>query len=211
MKRTLLYSVTLMLIASISLSSCSQNGDYQNKEAHNMQAFYFMDFSRDLINMADIEVTYRLADSHVVIDTLTSDQMESFMIHQETIEQNDSNGVLQSIVREDSTILYWQPDVMEFDSIPARISISVRILPKPLNEVNKDSRYKLYLWYGLSVAEDGHNWKTRDAITLLDWVDVHGSNVGKAIDIANDDRTTLDCTTQRVGPNPDDVKTVRTK
>ena len=80
MKRTLLYSVTLMLIASISLSSCNQNGDYQNKEAHNMQAFYFMDFSRDLINMADIEVTYRLADSHVVIDTLTSDQMESFMI-----------------------------------------------------------------------------------------------------------------------------------
>lgn len=211
MKRTLLYSVTLLLIASISLSSCNQNGDYQNKEAHKMQAFYFMDFSRDLINMADIEVTYRLADSHVVIDTLTSDHMESFMIHQETIEQNDSNGVLQRVVREDSTILYWQPDVMEFDSIPARISISVRILPKPLNEVNKDSRYKLYLWYGLSVAEDGHNWKTRDAITLLDWVDVHGSNVGKAIDIANDDRTILDCTTQRVGPNPDDVKTVRTK
>lgn len=211
MKRTLLYSVTLMLIASISLSSCNQNDNYQNKEAHNMKAFYFMDFSRDLINMADIEVTYRLADSHVVIDTLTCDQMESFMIHQETIEQNDSNGVLQSVVREDSTILYWQPDVMEFDSIPARISISVRILPKPLNEVNKDSRYKLYLWYGLSVAEDGHNWKTSDAITLLDWVDVHGNNVGKAIDIANDDRTTLDCTTHRVGPNPDDIKTVRTK
>ena len=187
-----------MLIASISLSSCNQNDDYQNKEA---QAFYFMDFSRDLITMADIEITYRLADGHVVIDTLTSDQMESFMIHQETIEQNDSNGVLQSVVREDSTILYWQPDVMEFDSIPARISMSVRYLPKPYNEECKDTRYNLYNRYGFSVAEEKKDvYSFSKEITRINWNSVRGSNVAKALDIANDNPGTLDYTTRRVEP-----------
>ncbi len=210
MKRTLLYIATAAVIATTVFTSCGP--DKTKREAHKMAAGYFMDFSRDLINLADIEVTYRNADGQIVIDTITSNQIDTFSTGARTVIMPDSNGVEQpGAIEEDTSVLTWPGVTMEFDSIPTRVSISVRILPKPLNEVNKDNRYYLYLWYGLSVAEDGFYWKTRDAVTLLDWVDVHGSNVGKAIDIANDDRTTLDCTTQRVGPNPDDVKTVRTK
>ena len=176
-----------------------------------MSAGYFMYFSRDLINLADIEVTYRNADGQIVIDTITSNQTDTFQPHWKTVKMPpDSSGVEQpDVIEDDSTILVWPGVAMEFDSIPTRVSFSVRILPKPFNEDCKDNRYKLYLLYGLSVAEDSHDWHAWQN-TLLDWVDVRGSNVGKAIDIANDNNTTLDFTTQRMGSNPNEVETVKT-
>ena len=216
MKRTLLYIAALAVMATTTFTSCVS--DYSEKrEAYNLPVIFSMDFSADLINMADIEIVYTGADGTNIYDTITSEMMDSFTVGAKVVPQQPDSitGALQpDIMEDDSTKLMWQQYVV-MKSIPAEMNMSVRFLPKPCSEQDKDRTYYLYDKIHITVADSKHNgkdvYKIYNEATCLDWSGVRGSNVEKAISIANNAPVSIFCKTVRSSLNPDRLMTISYK
>ena len=76
MKQTILFLAILVALTGTSLTSCKQSTKQQKREAFKQMVGYNMYFSRDLIDVADIVVTYTDSTGLDATDTLTFDKID---------------------------------------------------------------------------------------------------------------------------------------
>lgn len=207
MKQTILFLAILVALTGTSLTSCKQSTKQQKREAFKQMVGYNMYFSRDLIDVADIVVTYTDSTGLDATDTLTFDKIEKYMVLIENNWDFDPDSVYEQVI--DSVNLLWSAPLVVMDSLPARIALKVHFLPKPCSEQNKDTRYILDCYLQIAAPIKGSNWDFREETNVLKMLNVRGSNVAKALDIVNCDPVVMDYTISRKSPNSTEREIVK--
>ena len=230
--------IALMMMATVAFTSCEVNekvatddtASYEStvkqekeaKEAYQESIDYALTLPIELFEVADVEVTYAGKRGTLVTETVTRDQTVPIW-EAGACKYIESDADLHEST--DTAKVVWQTSVMA-DSIPARIFISARALPKPVKKEHKDKRYNLvaYMGYlydtGVEVDKE-HDPDPNDNFVphvrmgkqdcFLVCIDVSGSKIDTFIDIANDKPQSLDFTVRREKPGSKRLKDFKNK
>ena len=110
MKKSI-FNITLILVAIMALTSCVQNNKKQQtpKEVK-LQYEYNMFCPSEILEFADIEITYADGDGTLISDTITSEQIE--------VSSSDSGSMVDFHTN------------IKINVVPTRLYLTFRYLPK---------------------------------------------------------------------------------
>lgn len=112
--KKLIINPTLMLIAMMALTACVQSNQQEKRQTSpkkvKLQYEYNMFCPSDILEFADIEVTYSDGNGNLVADTISSGQQE--------VPNSDSGSTVD-----------WHTNI-KIDVVPTRVYLSFRYLPK---------------------------------------------------------------------------------
>ena len=198
MKTTLLYITTLAILASAALTSCDKNVHY-NLDSKMLDFHFALRCSREMMEVADIEVTYADSVGKIITDTITIDKMDVLNEHHEYVDGTKYD---------DTTSMVIWTYILRIDSIPTRLYITPRFLPKPISEENKDRMYSLQCEVNFQCMS-GAFYSYRKADFPLERV--RGSKIKPLFDIVNEEPMTLDYTLQPKRTEPGNYELVENK
>ena len=187
------------VVACGAFTSCEQNNNQGPEHVDSVKYLYSVEYSQELMDYVDIEITYANSKGELITDTLTKDSMLSVMLRFE-----DFDGYARDTTRRSA---YWDKKI-NIDTIPARLYLKSRYLMKPdiivdsdimipfLSEIEMQSRW----WESDSTAsfKDYSGWEYMKCDPIHS---VRGSKLKAYIDLVNEQPPTLDYTLRR---NPND-------
>ena len=198
MKPTLLYIAASGVVACAVFTSCEQNNNQGPEHVDSLKYLYSVEYSQELMDYVDIEITYANGKGELITDTLTKDSMQSILLRFE-----DFDGYARDTTRRSA---YWDK-MINIDTIPARLYLKSRYLMKPdiivdndimihfLSEIEMQSRW----WESDSTASfKDYGWEYMKCDPIHS---VRGSKLKAYIDLVNEQPPTLDYTLRR---DPDD-------
>ena len=119
MKTTLLYINMFLVLATVAFTACvPSTRNKQNQQTPKnvkLHCQYAMYCSGEILDFADIEITYSDSNGKLVTDTITSERKEE----------------------ESQSLVEWHID-LGINTVPARLFMSSRYLPKPGSDVDND-------------------------------------------------------------------------
>ena len=194
MKPTLLYIAALGVVACAVFTSCEQNNNQEPEHVDSQGYIYLVNYSQELMDYVDIEITYANSKGELITDTLTKDSMQSIVL-----PYPDFDGLATDTTRRSAT---WNK-VICIDNIPARLYLKSRYLMKPGIIVDKDIMIPI-----LSDMQMQSRWWESDSTASFKsygWVSmkcdpihsVRGSKLKAYIDLVNEQPPTLDYTLRR--------------
>ena len=194
MKPTLLYIAALGVVACAVFTSCEQNNNQGPEHVDSLKYLYSVEYSQELMDYVDIEITYANNRGELITDTLTKDSMQSIVLQFE-----DFDGYARDTTRRSA---YWDK-MINIDTIPARLYLKSRYLMKPdiivdndimihfLSEIEMQSRW----WESDSTASfKDYGWEYMKCDPIHS---VRGSKLKAYIDLVNEQPPTLDYTLRR--------------
>ena len=197
MKPTLLYIAALGVVACAVFTSCEQNNNQGPEHVDSLKYLYSVEYSQELMDYVDIEITYANGKGELITDTLTKDSMQSILLRFE-----DFDGYARDTTRRSA---YWDK-MINIDTIPARLYLKSRYLMKPdiivdndimihfLSEIEMQSRW----WESDSTASfKDYGWEYMKCDPIHS---VRGSKLKAYIYLVNEQPPTLDYTLRR-NPN----------
>ena len=198
MKPTLLYIAALGVVACAVFTSCEQNNNQGPEHVDSLKYMYSVEYSQELMDYVDIEITYANNRGELITDTLTKDSMQSIVLQFE-----DFDGYARDTTRRSA---FWNK-VIYIDTIPARLYLKSRYLMKPGIIVDKDIMIPILSdmqiqsrwWESDSTASfKDYGWEYMKCDPIHS---VRGSKLKAYIDLVNEQPPTLDYTLRR---DPDD-------
>ena len=194
MKPTLLYIAALGVVACAVFTSCEQNNNQGPEHVDSLKYLYSVEYSQELMDYVDIEITYANGKGELITDTLTKDSMQSILLRFE-----DFDGYARDTTRRSA---YWDK-MINIDTIPVRLYLKSRYLMKPdiivdndimihfLSEIEMQSRW----WESDSTASfKDYGWEYMKCDPIHS---VRGSKLKAYIDLVNEQPPTLDYTLRR--------------
>ena len=194
MKPTLLYIAALGVVACAVFTSCEKNNNQGPEHVDSLKYLYSVEYSQELMDYVDIEITYANGKGELITDTLTKDSMQSILLRFE-----DFDGYARDTTRRSA---YWDK-MINIDTIPARLYLKSRYLMKPdiivdndimihfLSEIEMQSRW----WESDSTASfKDYGWEYMKCDPIHS---VRGSKLKAYIDLVNEQPPTLDYTLRR--------------
>ena len=194
MKPTLLYIAALGVVACAVFTSCEQNNNQGPEHVDSLKYLYSVEYSQELMDYVDIEITYANGKGELITDTLTKDSMQSILLRFE-----DFDGYARDTTRRSA---YWDK-MINIDTIPARLYLKSRYLMKPdiivdndimihfLSEIEMQSRW----WESDSTASfKDYGWEYMKCDPIHS---VRGSKLKAYSDLVNEQPPTLDYTLRR--------------
>ena len=178
MKTTLLHITMFLVLATAALTACvpnlpkKQQATQTSNKNVQLSFQYQMYCECEVLDYADIEVTYNDRSGKLATDTITIEQKEE----------------------ESQTMVEWHAN-LGIDTVPFRVYLSYRYLPKPGIDVDADKFIAVNnTMHFSSVNSDrvGDCWR---------WFDnpiqnVRASKLKDYFDLINENRPTLDCAVQ---------------
>ena len=198
MKPTLLYIAALGVVACAVFTSCEQNNNQGPEHVDSLKYLYSVEYSQELMDYVDIEITYANGKGELITDTLTKDSMQSILLRFE-----DFDGYARDTTRRSA---YWDK-MINIDTIPARLYLKSRYLMKPDIIVDKD----IMIHFLSEIEMQSRWWESDSTASFKDYGweymkcdpihSVRGSKLKAYIDLVNEQPPTLDYTLRR---DPDD-------
>lgn len=198
MKPTLLYIAALGVVACAVFTSCEQNNNQGPEHVDSLKYLYSVEYSQELMDYVDIEITYANGRGELITDTLTKDSMQSILLRFE-----DFDGYARDTTRRSA---YWDK-MINIDTIPARLYLKSRYLMKPDIIVDND----IMIHFLSEIEMQSPWWKSDSTASFKDYGweymkcdpihSVRGSKLKAYIDLVNEQPPTLDYTLRR---DPDD-------
>ena len=198
MKQTLLYIAALGVVACAVFTSCEQNNNQGPEHVDSLKYLYSVEYSQELMDYVDIEITYANGKGELITDTLTKDSMQSILLRFE-----DFDGYARDTTRRSA---YWDK-MINIDTIPARLYLKSRYLMKPDIIVDKD----IMIHFLSEIEMQSRWWESDSTASFKDYGweymkcdpihSVRGSKLKAYIDLVNEQPPTLDSTLRR---DPDD-------
>jgi hypothetical protein len=198
MKPTLLYIAALGVVACAVFTSCEQNNNQGPEHVDSLKYLYSVEYSQELMDYVDIEITYANGKGELITDTLTKDSMQSILLRFE-----DFDGYARDTTRRSA---YWDK-MINIDTIPARLYLKSRYLMKPDIIVDND----IMIHFLSEIEMQSPWWKSDSTASFKDYGweymkcdpihSVRGSKLKAYIDLVNEQPPTLDYTLRR---DPDD-------
>ena len=194
MKPTLLYIAALGVVACAVFTSCEQNNNQEPEHVDSQGYIYLVNYSQELMDYVDIEITYANSKGELITDTLTKDSMQSIVL-----PYPDFDGLATDTTRRSAT---WNK-VICIDTIPARLYLKSRYLMKPGIIVDKDIMIPILSdmqiqsrwWESDSTASfKSYGWESMKCDPIHS---VRGSKLKAYIDLVNEQPPTLDYTLRR--------------
>ena len=194
MKPTLLYIAALGVVACAVFTSCEQNNNQGPEHVDSLKYMYSVEYSQELMDYVDIEITYANGKGELITDTLTKDSMQSILLRFE-----DFDGYARDTTRRSA---YWDK-MINIDTIPARLYLKSRYLMKPDIIVDND----IMIHFLSEIEMQSPWWKSDSTASFKDYGweymkcdpihSVRGSKLKAYIDLVNEQPPTLDYTLRR--------------
>ena len=194
MKPTLLYIAALGVVACAVFTSCEQNNNQGPEHVDSLKYLYSVEYSQELMDYVDIEITYANGKGELITDTLTKDSMQSIQLRFE-----DFDGYARDTTRRSA---YWDK-MINIDTIPARLYLKSRYLMKPDIIVDND----IMIHFLSEIEMQSPWWKSDSTASFKDYGweymkcdpihSVRGSKLKAYIDLVNEQPPTLDYTLRR--------------
>ncbi len=194
MKPTLLYIAALGVVACAVFTSCEQNNNQGPEHVDSLKYLYSVEYSQELMDYVDIEITYANGKGELITDTLTKDSMQSIQLRFE-----DFDGYARDTTRRSA---YWDK-MINIDTIPARLYLKSRYLMKPDIIVDND----IMIHFLSEIEMQSPWWKSDSTASFKDYgweymkcdpiYSVRGSKLKAYIDLVNEQPPTLDYTLRR--------------
>lgn len=194
MKPTLLYIAALGVVACAVFTSCEQNNNQGPEHVDSLKYLYSVEYSQELMDYVDIEITYANGKGELITDTLTKDSMQSILLRFE-----DFDGYARDTTRRSA---YWDK-MINIDTIPARLYLKSRYLMKPDIIVDKD----IMIHFLSEIEMQSRWWESDSTASFKDYGweymkcdpihSVRGSKLKAYIDLVNEQPPTLDYTLRR--------------
>ena len=194
MKPTLLYIAALGVVACAVFTSCEQNNNQGPEHVDSLKYMYSVEYSQELMDYVDIEITYANGKGELITDTLTKDSMQSILLRFE-----DFDGYARDTTRRSA---YWDK-MINIDTIPARLYLKSRYLMKPDIIVDKD----IMIHFLSEIEMQSRWWESDSTASFKDYGweymkcdpihSVRGSKLKAYIDLVNEQPPTLDYTLRR--------------
>lgn len=194
MKPTLLYIAALGVVACAVFTSCEQNNNQGPEHVDSLKYLYSVEYSQELMDYVDIEITYANGKGELITDTLTKDSMQSILLRFE-----DFDGYARDTTRRSA---YWDK-MINIDTIPARLYLKSRYLMKPDIIVDND----IMIHFLSEIEMQSPWWKSDSTASFKDYGweymkcdpihSVRGSKLKAFIDLVNEQPPTLDYTLRR--------------
>ena len=200
MKPTLLYIAALGVVACAVFTSCEQNNNQEPEHVDSLKYLYSVNYSQELMDYVDIEITYANGKGELITDTLTKDSMQSILL--------PCPDFFDGYVTDTTRLSASWNRLIYIDTIPARLYLKSRYLMKPGIIVDKDIMIPILSdmqiqsrwWESDSTAsfKDYSGWESMKCDPIHS---VRGSKLKAYIDLVNEQPPTLDYTLRR---DPDD-------
>ena len=194
MKPTLLYIAALGVVACAVFTACEQNNNQGPEHVDSLKYLYSVEYSQELMDYVDIEITYANGKGELITDTLTKDSMQSILLRFE-----DFDGYARDTTRRSA---YWDK-MINIDTIPARLYLKSRYLMKPDIIVDND----IMIHFLSEIEMQSPWWKSDSTASFKDYGweymkcdpihSVRGSKLKAYIDLVNEQPPTLDYTLRR--------------